>query len=446
MRQQSTCLLRGGNAAGSQSVGERRAAPSLATAKLKTPGSSSSSLSGSSAMLAKRKADELFRRLQPHSLVQSTEKLLATLRIAPKLFVNGEELLPKAPPASTVAVAASAAGMGGRRPTSTTAAWRFKPDAGRFHYGLSMQYTPTDSELTLSSLKNVSVLLTSTALHTPRSLPLACAGSLSIKDWRLVSETDRRVGLALYELALGDWRASSVIALVWTQKREVARFFLQLHTTELLYSAPPRALKIRRDDDLDRTHGLHSFTAAISLRSLDELFWEREVYQVEFPTAENGARSVAVQLLDNVHGGTAAARDRVLASEAEPAFRLETEAVKYAMDNCFLVDFTLWDADCVPVWGFSRVLELKAASPQQQQQGEDDGDIDLSVSSLGGTSRRLQMQFQDSARGNELIVSLTRLSPSAAPHQSAKKAKVWVSQVDLTLSLKFINATFGTKY
>ncbi|KAG6965646.1 hypothetical protein JG687_00005314 [Phytophthora cactorum] len=305
------------------------------------------------------------------------EKLLTTLRITPTLFVNGAELLPKAPPAPTVAVAASA---GSRRPTSTTAAWRFKPEAGRF---------------------------------------------------RLVAETDRRIGLALYELTLGDWCASSLIALVWTQRREVARFFLQLNTTEMLYSAPPRALQVCRDDDLDRTHGLHSYTAAISLRSLDELFWEREVYQVELPMPENGARSVSIQLLDNVHGSTVAARDR-------------TEAVKYAMDNCLVVDFTLWGAECVPVWGFSRVLELKAASSQQQD--EDGGNIDLSISSLGGTTRRMQMQFQDATRGNNLVVSLTELSPPATPQQSAKKAKLWVSQVDLELSLKFINATFGTKY
>ncbi|KAG3113311.1 hypothetical protein PI124_g5086 [Phytophthora idaei] len=443
--QWSVCLLRGKDSSTNQFVSERRTASSLTTANLKTPGSTSSSLStsssASSAIVAKRKADELFRRQQPHSLVQSMEKLLTTLRITPTLFVNRAELLPKAPPAPTVAVAASA---GSRRPTSTTAAWRFKPETGRFRYGLSLQYSNSDPELTLSSLKDVSVMLTSTATHTPRCLPLASSGPLSTKAWRLVAETDRRIGLALYELTLGDWCASSLIALVWTQRREVARFFLQLNTTEMLYSAPPRALQVCRDDDLDRTHGLHSYTAAISLRSLDELFWEREVYQVELPMPENGARSVSIQLLDNVHGSTVAARDRVLTSEMEPAFRLETEAVKYAMDNCLVVDFTLWDAECVPVWGFSRVLELKAASSQQQD--EDGGNIDLSISFLGGTTRRMQMQFQDATRGNNLVVSLTELSPPATPQQSAKKAKLWVSQVDLELSLKFINATFGTKY
>ncbi|KAF1787414.1 hypothetical protein GQ600_20596 [Phytophthora cactorum] len=58
----------------------------------------------------------------------------------------------------------------------------------------------------------------------------------------------------------------------------------------------------------------------------------------------------------------------------------------------------------------------------------------------------MQMQFQDATRGNNLVVSLTELSPPATPQRSAKKAKLWVSQVDLELSLKFINATFGTKY
>lgn len=448
--QRSVCrLLRGDDAGTNQHSVEKRVTTSRIStvAALRIPSSNPSAVSSSSAStkIVAKKVDELFRRLQPHSLVQSTEKLLAMLRIAPKLFVNGEELLPKAPPAPTVAIAASTPGTGSRRPTSTTAVWRFKPDAGRFHYGLSLQYTPSDQELTLSSLKDVSVMLTSTTIHSPRCLPFDNGNALSSRAWRLVAETDRRVGLALYELTLGDWRASSLVALVWTQKREITRLFLHLHTTELLYSAPQRALQVRRDDDLDRAHGLHSYTAAISLRSLDELFWEREVYQVEFPTPVTDSRSVAAQLLDNVHGGTVGVRDRMLTSETEPAFILETEAIKYAMDNCILVDVTLWDADCVPVWGFSRALELKAASSQQQNEDDDDG-IDLSVSSVGGTTKRLQMQFQDAACGNELVVSLTKLSPSATPQKSAKKSKIWVSQIDLTLSLEFINATFGTNY
>ncbi|KAE8915154.1 hypothetical protein PF005_g22500 [Phytophthora fragariae] len=430
------------------SVKRAPASRAFAVSKLQTPTSTSSSLasastsSSSSSLVAKRKTEELFRRLQPHSLVQSTEKLLATLRIAPTLIVNGEELQPKAPPAPTVAAAASA---GARRPTSTTAAWRFRPDAGKFRYGLSLQYAPSDMELTLASLKDVRVLVTSAAMSTPRCIPLANGNALSIKSWRLVAETDRRVGLALYELSLGDWNASSLLVLVWTQKREVARLFLQLHTTELLYSAPQRALQVRRDDDLDRNHGLHSYTAAISLRSLDELFWEREVYQVEFPTPEAGAQHVTVQLLDNVHGGTVAAGDRVLTSETEPALRLETEAVKCAMDNCFLVDFTLWDAECIPIWGFTRALELKNGSTKQQQNDEEGG-FDMSVSYLGGEAKRFQLHFQDPVRGNDLVVHLTKLSSSFTSHQSAKKAKIWVIQVDVSLSLKFINSTFGTHY
>ncbi|KAG6586872.1 F-box only protein 15 [Phytophthora cinnamomi] len=450
--QRSARLLRGDGAADNNQQFDVKQLPASritsnsAAAKLKTPPSCSSSLasasSSSSTLAAKRKVEELFRRLQPHSLVQSTEKLLATLRIAPTLFINGEELLPKAPPAPTVAAAASA---GARRPVSTTAAWRFSPDAGRFHYGLELQYSSADTELTLMSLTDVRVLITSTTMQTPRSIPLASSSALSSKTWRLVAETDRRVGLALFEISLGDWNASSLLALVWTEKREVARLFLQLHTTELLYSAPQRALRVRRDDDLDSTHGLHSYTAAISLRSLDELFWEREIYQVEFPAPVAGAQNVTVQLLDNVHGGTVAARERVLTSESEPALQLETEAVKYAMTNCFLVDFTLWDAECVPIWGFTRALELKNGSSQQQQNDEAGG-FDMSVSSLGGEAKRFRLHFQDAIRGNELAVHLTKLSPPSTSQESTKKVKVWVSQVDVALSLKFINSTFGTNY
>eukprot|EP00644_Phytophthora_capsici_P004643 jgi/Phyca11/565929/estExt2_Genewise1.C_PHYCAscaffold_190392 len=323
--------------------------------------------------------------------------------------------------------------MGSRRPISTM--WRFEPETGRFCYGLSLQFTPNDPELTLPSLRDVQVLLTSSIMDMPRCLPLSGGRTLTSMSWKMIVETDRHVGLALYELPLGDWSASSLVVLVWTETLQVARFYLQLHTTELIFSAPPRPLQVRRDDDLDRAHGLHSYTTAISLRSLSELFWEREMYHVEFPTPVKGARTVSAQLLDNVHGVSIAARDRVLNSENEPTFKLETEAVKYEMDNCFVVDFTLWDAECNPVWGFTRLLELQAASTQE----EDDDDFDMSVSSLGGTTKKLQIRFQDADRGNELVIKLTKLSQS-------KNYKMWVSRIDLVLSLEFINATFETKY
>ncbi|RLN97777.1 hypothetical protein BBJ28_00018249 [Nothophytophthora sp. Chile5] len=320
--------------------------------------------------------------------------------------------------------------------------WKFKPDAGRFHYGLSLQYSPSDTALTLSSIKALSVTLSSTAMSTLRYLPPTTGEALGSKAWRLVAETeDPRVGIALYELPLGDWRASSLVALVWTQTREVSRLFLQLHTAELLHSAPQRALKVRRDDDLDRSHGLHSYTAAVSLRSLDQLFWEHEVYDVEFPTPE--ASSVTVQLLDDVHGGSTAARDRTLCSETDPALRVETEAITYAMRNCLLVDFTLWDADCMPVWAFSRALEITATSGRQQENEYDD--VDMSVSSAGEVIRRLELRFHDEARSNELVVRLMSLSPPLH-QQTTKKTKLWVAQVSVTLSLSFINTTFGTKY
>ncbi|GMF28024.1 unnamed protein product [Phytophthora fragariaefolia] len=441
--QRSARLLRGARAAVDNQPGDSRARGSISfeAGKLRTPSSNSSSSSvvstTSSSLVAKRKVEELFRRQQPHSLVQSTEKLLAALRIAPTLIVNGVELLPKAPPAPTVAVAASGAGT--RTRISTTAAWRFKPDSGRFRYGLSLQYSPSDPELTLASLKDVRVQLTSSVMQSARCIPLAIGDALSTRSWRLIAKTDGRVGLALYDISLGDWNASSLVALVWTQKREVARFFLQLHTTELLYSAPQRALPVRRDDDLDHTHGLHSYTTAISLRSLDELFWEREVYQVEFPSPEVGAQIVTVPLLGNVHGGTVAARDLVLTSEIEPALHVETEAVNYAMENCIIVDFTLWDAECVPIWGFTRALELKRGDEQEQQNNEE-GCFDMSVSSLGGEAQRFRLQFKDTLRGNGLTIELTKL---ALP---GKKTKIWVSRVDPMLSLKFINSTFGTNY
>ncbi|KAL7694583.1 hypothetical protein Plhal304r1_c001g0001761 [Plasmopara halstedii] len=410
------------------------AASNQSTSSKSTTSSLYASSVCSSSLVTKRKIDEIFRRMQPHSLVQSSEKLLATLKISLKLFVNGVELLPVKSSASGIALAASMARTGTKRPTPTLAAWRFNPEAGRFHYGLSFQYPNFDSELTLSALKDVRVFLQSSVMQTPRQI---VAG----QNWTLVAETDRRIGLALYEVALGDWGASTLIALVWTQSRQVAKFYMQLHTMELLYSGPQRYLQVRRDDDVDQRHGLHAFTTAISLRSLDELYWEREMFQVEFSMPEKGAENVRVELMDSVHGGHSAARDRMLNSATEPVLKLDTDAVKYAMSNCLLVDFTLWDADCNPVWGFSRVLELQSASSQQ-----DEDEIDLSISSLGQATQRRLMHFQDTFRGNDLVISLINRSRSTSSNHSSNKSEMWVRQVTLGLSVDFINTTFCTRY
>lgn len=165
-----------------------------------------------------------------------------------------------------------------------------------FHYGYSIKYAPSDATLSLTTIKALSVQLVSSLSSTPKEICRVNQPNL----WQLVAESERSIGLALYAFPVGQWSASSLVAVVWTKTKEVVHLYLQLNLAEMLYAAPERPFQVAFDD-VDTSYGLHSFTASITLRSLEHLAWERDWYQVEFPViteADKQTNTITVQLLD----------------------------------------------------------------------------------------------------------------------------------------------------
>lgn len=91
------------------------------------------------------------------------------------------------------------------------------------------------------------------------------------------------------------------------------------------------------------------------------------------------------------------------------------------------MDFCVWDESAsVPVWGVSRIV---AVSEGGKANGGDFG--------LGAGHRPIEVRFQDAARNSALAVRLVRLRDGE---------RTLVQQVEVALSVAFINGTFGTKY
>lgn len=246
-----------------------------------------------------KKIDDVFKRMQPHTIVQSYEKIRTLLCIVPSVAVNTELLRPVSEQLSlqdrwskqldgSVATVAPQAKKQPRAPGK------------HFHYGYSIKYAPSDPTLALATVKTLSIQLVSALSSTPKEVCQAKAGLIQPKLWQLVAETERSIGLALYALPVGQWNSSSLVAVVWTKTKEIVHLYLQLNQAEMLYAAPERAIGVAFDD-VDSSYGLHSYTASVTLRSLEQLTWEREWYQVEFPViteADRQSNTITVQLLD----------------------------------------------------------------------------------------------------------------------------------------------------
>lgn len=418
---------------------------------IKTPPSSSSS----TALLSlKKKVDDVLKRVQPHTIVQAYEKLLGGLKIAPALTVNGETLAPLAAVPSTLTAGWKAANE--KAPESHLLA-AFDAQSGRFHYARCLQYAPSDPTLSLATIKTLTVSLTS-ALSRSSSIPISRlpAPTLTKKHWRLTTESaSKQIGLALYELPIGDWQHSSLMVLVWTQTLEVVKFYLQLNIAEQLYCAIRRPIKIPMDD-VDPRYGLHSYIAAVTIRTFDKVLWEKEFYGVAFEP--NGASkqtplTVTVELLDDANNGYRD-RERYL-SAPEVALPVSTDAISYAMDNVLIVDLNVWESSssaCTPIWGLSKPLPLIKKSHGDGIGGASKATVtDFSLSAEEKQS--LVLLYQDASRGNGLTIALEKLSCVSSAAAAAGGAKttttttrVFVKQIELAFSLRFIDATFGTSH
>lgn len=402
--------------------------------------------SGGPALALTRKVDDVFKRMQPHTIVQSYEKLLTTLQIVPSLRVNGEVLTPLAVAPTSLTAGWKAA----QRPESESLPGTFDPPSGRFHYARSLQYAPTDAKLSLSAFKALDVSFTS-AMHGARSssMVLRVPAPLTAKHWRLTatssssSSSSKQLGLALYELSLGAWQHSSVVALVWTKTLEVARLYLQLNIAELLYACVERPLAIPFDD-IDPLHGLHSYTVAVTIRTFESVLWEREVYDVAFtlPSAKTGAATVvSVELLDDSNS-VYRDRERYLRS-SDAALPVTTDALAFALDTALVVDVNVWErSTCAPVWGCSKPLAITRTQPGSSSDNNNSSGADFSLSGAE-RKQRLVLQHTDTSRNNAVTITLETLASSSS---SGSKTRVFVQQIELALSLPFIDAVFRTGY
>lgn len=394
--------------------------------------------SGSNATLTK-KVDDLFKRMQPHTIVQTYEKLLGALKIAPSLVVNGETLMPLA-----------------AAPTSLSAGWKaatkaelevlpgaFHPPSGQFHYARCLQYAPSDSRLSLATLKTLQVSFTSATNRSTATLVSSrLPATLTKKHWRLVAESsNKQLGLALYELSLGTWQHSSIVALVWSQTLEVVKLSLQLNVAESLYTSVQRPIRIPADD-IDSQYGLHSYIVAVSIRTFDSVLWEKEFYGVEFaasaPQSLEAAQVVRAELLDSANN-VYRDRERYLSSP-DAALPVATDALSFAMDTTLLLDVGVWEGStCAPIWGLSKALSI-LRPPAEGASRAVAASPDFSLSSKSN-KQSLVLLHDDASRGNGLSIALEKLATSGAT-----KTRVFVKQVEIALSLRFIDATFGTSY
>lgn len=423
-------------------VVDARNARNAATALAPPAALSALSATSSPSLSLKKKVDDVFKRMQPHTIVQSYEKLVGGVRILPSVCINGEVLPPLAAAAPSLNAGWKAQKEvppeSSSNSNSRVLPSSFNPSHGRFHYARSLQYASSDSALSLSTIKSLQVSLTSSVCHSAIQI-CHVATTLSRKHWHLVAGSSKQIGLALYELPLGDWQSSSLVVLVWAQSLEVVKLYLQLNLAELLHSAVQRPVRIQLDD-VDPAYGLHSHVAAITIRSFDRVLWEKELYGIEFPPRVSSAADakkpvlLTTELLDDRNGYRD--RERYLDAAQDAALSVATEAITYAMDNVLIVDVNVWDASCNPIWGFSKPLPIL---PKQQSHGTAE---DFSLSVAGDAKQSLALVHHDASRGNALTVLIEKIGGGAA----GKKAKVFVKQIELAFSLHFINATFGTNY
>lgn len=387
----------------------------------------------------KKKVDDVLKRIQPHTIVQSYEKLLGGLKIAPSLTVNGETLAPSAAAPATLTAGWKAAS---EKISESHLPAAFDPQSGRFHYARCLQYAPSDPTLSLATIKTLHVSLTS-AMNRSSVIPISRlpAATLTKKLWRLTAESsNKQIGLALYELPMGDCQHSSLMVLVWTQTLEVVKFYLQLNIAELLYCAIQRPLKIPMDD-VDPLYGLHSYIAAVTIRTLDKVLWEREFYGVAFETDGTLKRAppvVSVELLDDANNGYRD-RERYL-STPEAVLPVATDAISYAMDNALIVDVNVWEGSssaCTPIWGLSKPLPVI----RKCDSGASKAATDFSLSAEEKQS--LVLLHQDASRGNGVTIVLEKLGCASGKKTTTR---VFVKQIELAFSLRFIDTTFGTSH
>jgi hypothetical protein len=112
-----------------------------------------------------------------------------------------------------------------------------------------------------------------------------------------------------------------------------------------------------------------------------------------------------------------------------------TDAISIDVDSAIMVDLTVWEASCQPVWAFSKLLPItKREAPREA--------TDFSMSLAGDKRQLCEITFRDEASGNLLCIHLEKPGTSS----TIKNTSVFVKQITLELATAFVNKTFSTNY
>ncbi|KAH9111594.1 hypothetical protein AeMF1_013915 [Aphanomyces euteiches] len=262
---------------------------------------------------------------------------------------------------------------------------------------------------------------TTRSSRVPSTSALSYSLQLKPSAWHLVDTTTDGTDLAVYQY--NDVWHPTLLAIVWKDGLQVQSLYAIYsipRVTASLLSRPAATLT----DDVDPNFGLAGYTVAVSLRTLDQVAWEFEGYAVDFPQPARGANETHAVLLEP-HG---AMRDKCRVLQGTYTLSLRTLAFSTKATNSIIVDVAVWDFDQTLRWctcPSSRCIQYAKVSSLRPEV------VDLDVSKA---CEAIELACTGAPKGS-VRIGLNRF-----------KAMTVVTALDVSLSTKFINATFGTSY
>jgi hypothetical protein len=412
-------------------------------------GHQASSSSNVTAASTKKKIEDVLKRVQPHTLASTYTKAYSSLKIKPMIRLNGEilecssyENLTKMPTNPNQYAKA-------RDEQSLREDVNIDSSASKSHFSKCFKCSGFDPALCLSTIEFLEISLKCSGLNVIKRV--CSIKEPPTKSWRLIAETDKKIGLALYEICFGKWKSSSLLALVWTQTLEIVNLCVNISIPESIYCTLERPLKILLDD-LDKSYGLHSYAVSATLRGFDRVYWEQDFFHIDFPPLSQKTKDnfLTTTLLDpevklylytmmSPHtyfyffDKKDAHRDRLRISSENPHLKIVTDAIQYGMENALIMDIVVWDPSCNPIWSFSKssslILDKRC----------DTSAPDLTVSAAQGKRETYRMEVKDDT--NERMIAFIVEKKANDPNK-----KLLIKTIELSFSIDFINKTFNSNY
>ncbi|OQS07303.1 hypothetical protein THRCLA_00700 [Thraustotheca clavata] len=237
---------------------------------------------------------------------------------------------------------------------------------------------------------------------------------LASSSWRLVETTDDGTDIGIYHVNVPN-SPFSIVAIVWKAGLQVNRIFVIVSIPMITSTLLNRSLEPIYDD-LDRFHGLHGYTIALTLRQLDgTILWEYEFYDVDFTPTKNGA---TCQLLDS----TSAHRDKSRLIQGKLALAVVTDAFTSFSTRCMILDVAVWDHAKVGRVGTCQCVALRTLPPTFSHI-----DMDIRVDKC----YQMMLEVNDVACTIELYVS---------------KKRAIVAAIEIILHRLFLETTYGLQF